>query len=60
MIRTDKIILDILARNPLSSSKEVCDDIQLDIGYATVKRILKKLSDSNYTTSILYLEFCPK
>jgi len=45
---TDKIILDILARNPLSSSKEVYDNIQLDIGYATVKRILKKLSDSNY------------
>lgn len=48
MNSNDKIILDILARNPLSSSKEVHNNIQLDIGYATVKRILKKLSDSNY------------
>jgi Fic family protein len=48
MDRTDQIIIDFLAKNPLISSKEIHQGIQVDIGYATVKRILKKLSESNY------------
>jgi len=45
---TDQIIIDFLARNPLSSSKEIHVGSQLKIGYATLKRILKKLNESNY------------
>jgi Fic family protein len=45
---TDQIIIDFLVRNPLSSSKEIHEGSQLNIGYATVKRILKKLNESNY------------
>lgn len=48
MNRTDQIILDFLGRNPSSSSKQIHEGTQLDIGYATVKRILKKLNESNY------------
>lgn len=48
MNRTDQIIIDFLAKNPLSSSKEIHQGTQLDIGYATAKRILKKLHESNY------------
>jgi Fic family protein len=48
MDRTDQQIIDFLAENPLSSSKEIHEGAQLDIGYATVKRILKKLFESNY------------
>jgi Fic family protein len=48
MNRKDQIIIDFLARNPFSSSKEIHEGTQLNIGYATVKRILKKLNESNY------------
>ncbi len=48
MNKTDQIIIDFIARNPLSSSKEIHEGTQLNIGYATVKRVLKKLNESNY------------
>jgi len=48
MNRNDQVIIDFLVRNTLSSSKEIHEATQLDIGYATVKRILKKLNESNY------------
>jgi Fic family protein len=48
MNKKDQIIIDFLARNPLSSSKEIHEGIQLNMGYATVKRVLKKLNKSNY------------
>jgi Fic family protein len=48
MNRKDQIIIDFLARNPLSSSKEIHEGAHLNIGYATVKRILKKLNELNY------------
>ena len=48
MDEIDKLILDYISRNPLSSSKEIHEGCDLQIGYATVKRILKRLYDSNY------------
>jgi Fic family protein len=42
-MNTEKEILDIIKENPLLSSKEIHDLIQLKIGYATVKRALSKL-----------------
>ena len=36
-------ILEFVKANPLHSSKEIYDSIDLEIGYATVKRILTKL-----------------
>ena len=48
MNKIDQIIIDFLARNPLSSSKEIHEGIQLNMGYATVKRVLKKLKELNY------------
>ncbi|MBI1267159.1 MAG: cell filamentation protein Fic [Cryomorphaceae bacterium] len=47
MNKTDQII-DFLAKHPLSSSRQIHEGTQLGIGYATVKRILKKLNESNY------------
>lgn len=44
----DKTILDYLDKNPLISSKQVHEGIDRDIGYATLKRVLKRLHDSNY------------
>ncbi len=40
-------ILKYVLRNPLSSSKEIHEGIKFDIGYATVKRILSRLSENN-------------
>jgi Fic family protein len=44
----DQIIIDFLGRNPRRSSKEIHEGTKLNIGYATVKRMLKKLNESNY------------
>ena len=38
-----KKILEFIKENSLVSSKQIYDEVQLNIGYATVKRILKKL-----------------
>jgi Fic family protein len=48
MEKTDRFILDFLSNNPSISSKEIHEGIQLKIGYATVKRILKRLHENNY------------
>ena len=38
-----KKILEFIKENSLVSSKQIYDEVQLNIGYATVKRILRKL-----------------
>ena len=37
------LILEFIKANPLFSSKEIYDELKLEISYATVKRILKEL-----------------
>lgn len=41
-------LLQYIIDNPLSSSKEIHDGAGLDMAYATTKRALNKLIDSNY------------
>ncbi len=45
---SEQNILKFLSNNPSSSSKEIHEGVELDIGYATVKRILKSLHDKNF------------
>jgi len=45
-------ILAFLKANPLVSSKEIYDGLEIEIGYATVKRILSKLVDDNLISTI--------
>lgn len=45
-----KLILDFIQLNPLSSSKEIHEGIDVAVGYATVKRILQKLIYENLIT----------
>jgi len=40
---TSILILSYIEKNELCSSKQICDGLQVSIGYATVKRLLKKL-----------------
>jgi len=42
-----KKILEFIKENPSYSSKQIFDEVQLNIGYATVKRILIKLLSEN-------------
>lgn len=42
-----KKILEFIKENPLVSSKQIYYEIQLNVGYATVKRILTKLLSDN-------------
>jgi Fic family protein len=44
----DQNIIDFLVRNPLSSSKEIHEKGVPDVGYATIKRRLKKLHESHF------------
>jgi Fic family protein len=48
MNETQRQILNFLAARPLSSSKEIHDGMRIPVGYATVKRVLQVLIDSNY------------
>lgn len=48
MEKNNKHILEYISKNPSSSSKEIHEGSQLNIGYATVKRILNKLHKNNY------------
>ncbi len=48
MEKNQHIIIEYIARNPLKSSKEIHEGIGIDIGYATVKRILNKVKEENY------------
>ena len=41
-------ILEYISLNPLSSSKEIHEGAKINIGYATLKRILNKLHVSDY------------
>jgi Fic family protein len=46
-----KKILEFIKENPLISSKQIYDEVQLNVGYATVKRILTKLLSENLITT---------
>ncbi len=46
-----KKILRFIEENPFISSKQIYDEVQLNIGYATVKRILTKLLSENLITT---------
>jgi Fic family protein len=48
MERNQNVIIKYIVKNPLRSSKEIHEGIEIDIGYATVKRILNKLKEENY------------
>lgn len=45
-------IIDFIKSNDGVSSKEIFDNLQSDVSYATLKRILKKLSDEQYLAII--------
>ena len=48
MEKNDKLILEYISTNPSSSSKEIHEGSKLEVGYATLKRALNRLHDSNY------------
>ncbi len=48
MKKNQNLIIEYIAENPLKSSKEIHEGIGIDIGYATVKRILNKIKEENY------------
>ncbi len=48
MEKNQNLIIEYIAKNPLKSSKEIHDGIGIDIGYATVKRILNRIKEENY------------
>ena len=52
MYNNDLQILDYISKNSLSSSKEIFEGSKLKIGYATVKRILKRLNEQDYVDII--------
>lgn len=47
MKKTDLLLLDYISKNPSRSSKEIHERSELQVGYATVKRNLKKLVENN-------------
>jgi Fic family protein len=48
MKKKEAYILEYISKNPLSSSKEIHEGSNLQVGYATVKRILNRLHENNY------------
>ena len=48
MYKNEDQILEYISKNPSSSSKEIHEGIELNIGYATVKRILKRLHENKF------------
>ena len=48
MNKNEQIILEYISNNQLSSSKEIHEGIAIDIGYATVKRILNRLHENKF------------
>jgi len=48
MGKNEEIVLEYISNNQLSSSKEIHEGIELNIGYATVKRIIKRLHENNF------------
>jgi len=47
MTKSEKLIIKHLTHNPNRSSKEIHEGIQELVGYATVKRILKRMCEEN-------------
>lgn len=47
----DKLIVDFLKKNAGSSSKDIFDNVSLDLSYATLKRTLSKLVTNNFVIS---------
>ena len=47
-----KEILELVKENPLLSSKEIHDRLELEIGYATVKRMLTQLISENLISPV--------
>ena len=47
LANSSDLILEFIKANPLFSSKEIYDELKLEISYATVKRILKELISEN-------------
>ena len=45
---TEKLVLDFIGNNPMSSSMQVHEGAGLTCSYATTKRTLNKLSDRNF------------
>lgn len=43
-----EVILNFIKENPKLSSKEICDGIEIEIGYSTVKRVLTQLITENF------------
>jgi Fic family protein len=43
MVDIKKVVIEFIVNHPLVSSKEIYDNIGLDVGYATVKRVLNQL-----------------
>lgn len=48
----DKKILDCLKRTGECSSKEIHDNVDISVSYATIKRILTKLINENFLLSV--------
>ncbi len=48
MDKNEERILQYISKNPSSSSKEIHEGTKLNIGYATVKRILNRLHENNF------------
>lgn len=48
MEKNDNKVLEYIINNPLSSSKEVYEGSKVEIGYATLKRILNRLHETNF------------
>lgn len=48
MEKNQNLIIEYIIKYPLKSSKEIHEGIGIDIGYATVKRILNKTKEENY------------
>jgi Fic family protein len=48
MEMNDSTVLEYIINNPSSSSKEIYEGSKLEIGYATLKRILNRLHESNF------------
>jgi Fic family protein len=43
MVDIKKVVIEFIVNHPLVSSKEIYDNTGLDVGYATVKRVLNQL-----------------
>jgi len=49
-METQELVLNYLKNKPNSSSKQIFEDLNSVVGYATVKRCLSKLLNENYIT----------